>query len=95
MIATPLPRPAERKLRVSIRPDPVECPNPYLRLFYQALEPTGVTVVEPLKVNDDWLRERAARLAGRLGTKRVWRFDWRSTVAPVADVFSGWLEAAR
>jgi hypothetical protein len=71
----------------------VECPNPYLRLFYQALEPTGVTVAEPLKVNDDWLRERAA--AGRLGIKPVWRFDWRSTVTPVADGFSGWLEAAR
>ena len=62
MIATPLPRTAERNLRVSVRPDPMECPNPYLRLFYQALEPTGVTVAEPLKVNDDWLRERAASL---------------------------------
>ena len=36
------------------------CPNPYLRLFYQALEPVGVTVAEPLKVNDDWLRGHAA-----------------------------------
>ena len=95
MIATPLPRPAQRNLRISVGLDPVECPNPYLRLVYQAVEPTGVTVAEPLKRNDGWLRARAASLARRLGIKRVRRCDWRGTVTPGADVFSGWLEAAR
>jgi glycosyltransferase involved in cell wall biosynthesis len=38
------------------------CPNPYLRLFYQALEPAGVSVAEPLQVNDEWLRERATEV---------------------------------
>ena len=52
------PAPA-RSLRIAVRPHPADCPNPYLRLFYQALEPAGVTVAEPLNVNDHWLREHA------------------------------------
>ena len=60
MSATALPTHALRSIRIAVRPDPADCPNPYLRLFYQALEPCGVTVAEPLKVNDDWLREHAA-----------------------------------
>ncbi len=62
MSATALPQHALRAIRVAVRPDPADCPNPYLRLFYQALEPCGVEVVEPLKVNDGWLRERATML---------------------------------
>jgi beta-1,4-mannosyltransferase len=62
MIVAPPPVQPLRSLRVSVRPDPADCPNPYLRLFYQALEPSGVEVVEPLKVNDGWLRDRATTL---------------------------------
>lgn len=62
MSVAPPPVQLSPSLRVSVRPNPADCPNPYLRLFYQALEPSGVEVVEPLKVNDGWLRERATML---------------------------------
>lgn len=63
-------------LRVAVRPDPAQCPNPYLRLFYDALEP-DVRVIEPLVVNDSWLRERAGQLdAIHLHwPETIWRSD--------------------
>jgi len=53
--------PEARPLRLSVRPDPATCPNPYLRLFYGALAPS-VELGEPLVVNDAWLRARASEL---------------------------------
>jgi beta-1,4-mannosyltransferase len=40
------------------------CPNPYIDLFYDALEPHGIELLGELKVNLDWLKENISRLDG-------------------------------
>jgi beta-1,4-mannosyltransferase len=62
VIATSPPRQLLRTIRISVRPNPADCPNPYLQLFYQALVPAGVEVAGPLNINDQWLRDHAESL---------------------------------
>lgn len=62
MIATPTAGQMSRTIRIAVRPNPADCPNPYLRLFYEALAPAGVELAEPLNVNNRWLLDHAESL---------------------------------
>jgi len=47
---------------IRIAPWPIDRGNPYQQLFYRALEPAKVTLVEGLSINDDSLRDLASRI---------------------------------